>query len=36
MDYKFINSGGYLYPLVLELLDSKGVSSYILKELVSM
>jgi helicase MOV-10 len=29
-----LKPGGYLYPLVLELLDSKGVSSYILKELV--
>jgi len=34
LDYKFINSGAYVYPLVLELLDSKNVSSYILKELV--
>jgi len=34
LDYKFINSGAYMYPLVLELSGSKGVSSYILKELV--
>lgn len=34
LDYKFVNLGAYMYPLVLELLGSKGVSSYILKELV--
>ncbi|GFG34137.1 hypothetical protein Cfor_08140 [Coptotermes formosanus] len=34
LDYKFKNSGAYVYPLVLKLLGSKAVSPYILKELV--
>ncbi|KDR14736.1 putative helicase mov-10-B.1 [Zootermopsis nevadensis] len=34
LDYDFRNSGAYLYPLLLKVLDSRNISSYILKELV--
>jgi hypothetical protein len=36
LDYKFSNLGAYVYPLVLKLLGSQAVSSYILKELVNI